>query len=122
MRRIDLPPALQSLGHFPENFAIYNEGFTILGITSIAPQQTADWLSFDPPAPFSLDPGRMQVVDVIVDFDTAPAGTTVIGVNIESNDPDESPWPGGISLTVINSGSKPEIIMKDGFEEIVSPP
>jgi len=104
MPRINIDLALQELGVLPASLAIINEGPGALEVTSIASDQAAPWLSFDPPAPFQVPSGQMRVVDVLVDFGAAPPGTTMLGIAIESDDPDESPWPGGVALTVVNQG------------------
>jgi hypothetical protein len=115
MKRIELGPALEILGYRPENFSISNRGFSQLRIISVAPIQEAPWLSFNPSSPFNLEPEETQIVEIVVDFATVPVGTTVIDIAIESNDPDENPWPGHVSLTVFNSDLG-DMIMKDGFE------
>ena len=104
MPRINVDLALQELGVLPGSFAVLNQGPAVLQVTSIGPDQAAPWLSFNPSAPFQVAAGQMQVVDVIVDFESAPVGTTQLGIVIASDDPDESPWPGGVALTVVNNG------------------
>jgi len=107
MRRINVEQALANLGHQIQSFGISNEGFSTLNVTSIAPTVATPWLSFNPPGPFSVAPGRMQVVNVVVDFDTAPVGVSNRQITIASNDPNENPYPGAISLTVNNAGLDP---------------
>jgi hypothetical protein len=119
MPRINVDLALQVLGAVPGSFAIANRGTGPLEVTSIFPDQSAPWLSFDPPAPFSVPRGQVQIVTPQVDFNSAPPGTTELGIVIESNDPDESPWPGGAAVTVINAGGNtPNIIFWNGCEPV----
>jgi len=115
MPRINVDQALWMLGAVPGSFAIANRGTGPLEVTSIYPDQAAPWLSFDPPAPFSVPRGQTRIVTPQVDFESAPPGTTELGIVIESDDPDESPWPGGVALTVINGSDN---IFRDGFEPL----
>jgi subtilisin family serine protease len=119
MPRINIDQALRLIGAVPASFAIANRGTGPLEVTSIFPDQSAPWLSFNPPAPFSVPRGQIRIVTPQVDFNSAPTGTTELGIVIESNDPDESPWPGGVALTVINAGGNtPHMIFTDGFEPV----
>ena len=114
MPRINVDRALAELGHNPRSISIRNTGFGTLNVSSIAPEQAAPWLTFNPAAPFSLSPGESRVVEVQVDFDTAPSGITELGIVISSDDPDESPFPGGVHLIVVNNGGGE--IFSDNFE------
>ncbi|MFC1605963.1 S8 family serine peptidase [Pseudomonadota bacterium] len=114
MPRINVDRALAELGQTPQNISIRNTGFGMLNVTSIAPDQAAPWLNFNPPAPFSVAPGELKVVEVQVDFSIVPTGTTEMGIIISSNDPDESPFLEGVHLIIVNNGNG--IIFSDGFE------
>jgi len=120
MRRINVDLALDQLGQAPDSFDIFNNGFGPLNVTSMAPDQAAPWLSLNAAAPFTVLPGQVKVVSIIVDFDSAPSGTTNLRIVIESNDPDESPYPDGVDLTVINTAD--DVLHADGFENIIPLP
>lgn len=81
-------------------FQVINDGTANLTVSAITPDAAAPWLAWSPPAPFTLSPGAMQFVAVTVDSTQAPAGTTSTRLLVESNDPDESPYPGGVYVNV----------------------
>jgi hypothetical protein len=81
-------------------FAIFNRGPVALNVTSIVPETPAAWISVNPAGPFTVSPWGVQEVVVFIDFDLAPAGTTVTRLLVNSDDPDESPWPGGVNISV----------------------
>ncbi len=99
--RINLEAAI---GDQRSTFGIYNNGSATLTVTSIAPESAALWISWLPEAPFDVPAGEMQVVSITIDFSLAPAGLSQTRLLVYSNDPDESPYPGGIMINV----TKPE--------------
>lgn len=101
MRRINVEQALANLGYATHSFGVSNEGFSTLNVTSIAPTVATPWLSFNPTV-FSVAPGRMQVVEVVVDFSGAPLGVTNRTIAVASNDGTEN-----VSLSVDNAGLGP---------------
>ena len=106
MSRIDLELAI---GEPRTTFGITNDGPVNLSITSIVPETPAAWISWSPVAPFDVQPGELVIVSVFVDYGLAPDGLVQTRLLVNSNDPDESPYPGGIFVNVTKaSGSEPE--------------
>lgn len=84
-----------------QDFTVYNDGAGPLVVSTIAPDTLAPWLSVYPSA-FSLLSGQTQTVRVTVDYAQAPAlQTTTVRLVVQSDDPDENPYPGGVDVTVI---------------------
>ncbi len=108
MPRINLDLAI---GEPRTTFGIFNQGPGALNISSISPQTPAPWVTWTPQAPFTVQAGELKVVTVIVDSDSAPAGASQVRLLINSNDPDESPYPDGIFVNVTAT-----TIFKNGFE------
>lgn len=101
MRRIDIEGALASLeGGITKSFSIYNDGAADLQITSIQTEQPSASVTWLPTAPVTIPPGGSWDVEVTVNFDNAPAGTSTVRLLINSNDPDENPFPNGVLVTI----------------------
>jgi len=83
-----------------QNFTIFNDGTGELSVSSIVPDSTAPWISWSPPAPFAVAPGGSRAVAVTVDYGLAPAGASSRRLLVSSDDPDESPYPGGVNINV----------------------
>jgi hypothetical protein len=84
-------------------FTIYNEATGCSGdllVDSISLEATAPWINWEPGAPFEVPPGRSQAITVSVDFSLAPSGLSTRRLFVNSNDSDESPYPGGIDIIV----------------------
>jgi hypothetical protein len=92
------PPADAGLN--ARSFVIYNDGGQPLSVTSMALDIATSWIEWEPQAPFTVPAGGSQIVHVYVDFPQAPAGTTSRRILVQSNDPDESPYPGGVNLSI----------------------
>jgi len=87
-------------------FTIYNDGGSVLEITSIVPETPAPWISIYPQAPFSIQAGQSQEVIVTVDMELAPlCGETTTRLIVRSNDPDENPYPTGVDIVVTGEGT-----------------
>ncbi len=97
----------------PDSFNVSNTGTHNLTIASIVPESSAPWLSTSPTAPFVIAPGAVLPVRVSVNYALAPAGTSVRRLLVNSNDPDESPYPDGVNVTVNAAGteSPPQIVI-----------
>jgi subtilisin family serine protease len=106
--RVNLGRAIESLGQ-SKSFTIFNEGNATLNVTSIVADASAPWISLTPPAPFTVPPGGAQVVAVAVDPALAPVGQSTRRLLVVSDDADESPYPGGVSITVTNVDTRPQI-------------
>jgi len=87
------PPAEQQ-------FTIHNDGNGVLSVTSITPETSAPWISILTPTPFDVSPGSSKPVSVRVDFSQAPTGQRTTRLLVNSNDPDESPFPNGVNIVV----------------------
>jgi subtilisin family serine protease len=106
--RVNLGRAIESLGQ-SRSFTIFNEGNGTLNVTSIVADASAPWISLTPPAPFTVPAGGAQVVAVAIDPALAPAGHSTRRLLVGSDDADESPYPGGVSITVTNIDTRPQI-------------
>jgi len=106
--RVNLGRAIESLGQ-SRSFTIFNEGNAYLNVTSIVADASAPWISLTPPAPFTVAPGAAQIVSVGIDPALAPAGVSTRRLLVASDDADESPYPGGVSITVTNIDTRPLI-------------
>jgi subtilisin family serine protease len=104
--RINLARAIEGLGQ-SGSFTIYNDGNAPLNVTSMSLDVATPWLSWSPPAPFTIGPGSVQIVSVLAEPAAAPFGQTTRRLIVSSNDPDESPYPGGVSVTVNKSDDRP---------------
>jgi hypothetical protein len=96
------PPLEAAAGH---SFLIYNDGGTALTVSSMSLDTATSWIHWAPQAPFTVAPGASQEVLVYADFGQAPAGQTTRRLLVQSNDPDESPYPGGVNLVISRTGS-----------------
>jgi len=97
------------------SLTIYNDGNGQLDIDDIALSSPASWISWNPSAPFSIEPGGTRQLMVTVDSSLVPdsdAGRTLL---IQSNDPNESPFPDGVRL-VIERGGDGDTIFVDRFQ------
>lgn len=84
-----------------QKFTIQNLGASTLSVTGIALDQFGPWIEWSSPAlPFHVGPGASQDVLVFVDYNAAPPETTVRRLRINSNDPDENPYPTGVDVWV----------------------
>jgi hypothetical protein len=97
--------SLLSGGTSGQAFTIYNDGNGTLSVTSMQLQTAGSWIQWSPQAPFDIAPGGSRQVTVNVDPGTAPAGSSTRRLLVSSNDPDESPYPGGVDIVV--NGSAP---------------
>ncbi len=78
-------------------FTIYNEGNADLVINAIAPETAAPWLSVLTTTPFTIRPNSSKTVPVQITA-SAPNGSVRLLVN--SNDPDENPYPNGVNIEI----------------------
>ena len=99
-----LPPAAGDAGH---SFFIYNDGGGTLTVSSLSLDTATSWIHWAPQAPFTIAPGKSQEVLVFVDFAQAPEGQTTRRLVVQSNDPDESPYPGGVYLVIWKPSTTP---------------
>ena len=97
MPRINLDLAI---GEPRTTFGVFNDGPGVLTISSITTDTPAPWISWTPQAPFNIQPGQLKVVRVDIDFASAPSGALQTRLLINSNDPNESPYPGGVFVNV----------------------
>jgi len=106
--RVNLGRAIETL---PQNasFTIFNDGNAPLNVISIASESVAPWLSWSPDAPFLIDPGIAQVVAISVNPALAPLGESTRRLLVMSSDSDESPYPGGVFITVTNIDPRPAL-------------
>lgn len=82
------------------SFRIYNDGDSTLTVGSISLDEPADWISWSPQSPFDVPPDSFRSITVFVDCSLAPVGSTTRKLVVRSNDPDEDPYPGDITIQV----------------------
>lgn len=111
----DSGPPIPAEAAAGRSFLIFNDGDSPLTVSSMSLDTAASWIEWEPQAPFTLAPGASQEVLVFVDFGLAPPGQSTRRLLVQSNDPDESPYPGGVNLVILES-SPAGLIFKDGFE------
>jgi len=111
MPRINLDLAV---GQPRTTFGIFNDGPAMLSISSIALETPAPWVSWAPQAPFDIQAGGLQVIRIMIDYASAPAGASQSRLLINSNDPEDPILPGGVFVNVTASGN---ILFLDGFED-----
>jgi subtilisin family serine protease len=83
-----------------DTFTIYNQGSGTLTITNM--QACASWMTLNPTSPPSFDiaPGGSQGVTVTVNWNNVPGTGDSCTIQVYSNDPDENPYPGGVTVSV----------------------
>ncbi len=97
--RADVAALLAGTGS-GQSFTIFNDGTAPLSVTSLQLQTAGPWIQWTPGAPFTVPAGGSQQVTVTVDASAAPAGSSTRRLLVSSNDPDESPYPGGVDIVV----------------------
>jgi hypothetical protein len=105
-------PSEADAGRF---FVIFNDGDSPLMVSSLSLDTATLWIEWEPQAPFTIAPGASQEVLVFADFGQAPPGQTTRRLLVQSNDPDESPYPAGVNLVIPGIGLA-DLIFQDGFE------
>jgi M6 family metalloprotease-like protein len=86
-------------GDAAKSFTVFNDGTATLNVTGVSLDSSAGWVSWGPQS-FSVPAGGQQAVDVTVNFGSAPSGQSTRRLLVSSNDPDESPYPNGVNLTM----------------------
>jgi len=81
-------------------FRIYNDGGSTLNIDTLALDQATTWITWSPKAPFDIPAHSYRTVTVFADCSHAPTGQTTRHFTVESNDPDEDPYPDGVTVQV----------------------
>ena len=87
-----------------QNFTVFNDGSTLLEVSNIATQTAAPWINIAPNT-LGVNLGDSKDVSVSVDYALAPVGSTISTIQLVSNDPDKSPYPGGVQVTVMTADS-----------------
>lgn len=100
-------PAGTDAGMNARSFWIYNDGGQPLSVTSMALDVATPWIEWEPQAPFTVPAGGSQEVHVYIGLSQAPAGTTNRRILVQSSDADESPYPGGVFLSITRPSAQP---------------
>ncbi len=98
--RINVNAALGPLSGGSKVFTIWNDGTSVLSVSSIQLQLAASWITWSPQAPFDVPPGGSRQVTVTVNVASAPPGQSSHRLLVASNDPNESPYPNGVFVVV----------------------
>jgi subtilisin family serine protease len=114
LKRINVDTALTDFS-VNQSITISNQGGSALTITSLTTNTQSPWITWSVTAPFSIPAGSSQSVIINVDFNNAPSGLSTSRLLIESNDSDESPYPGGININV-NKATVVDVIFVGGFD------
>ncbi|MGA9574921.1 MAG: reprolysin-like metallopeptidase, partial [Lysobacterales bacterium] len=88
-----------------EFFTIFNDGGSELSVTALDLESPADWITYSPGAPFTVPPGGSRLVSVAVDFIGAPEGVSSNRLLVYSNDADENPYPGAVTININKAGT-----------------
>jgi hypothetical protein len=105
--RPELP--LWTAGDAGRSFLIFNDGTSALTVTALSLDTATPWIHWAPQPPFTVAPGASQEVLVYVDLGQVPAGQTSRRLLVQSNDPDESPYPGAVNLSITTFGATPAL-------------
>jgi hypothetical protein len=103
-----------AIGQPRTTFGIFNDGPEMLTISSIIPEAAAPWISWTPEPPFDIQAGELQVISIIIDYASAPGGASQSRLLINSNDPENPIYPGGVFVNVTASDDR---LFFDGFED-----
>ncbi len=87
-------------------FTVYNDGTDTLNISKIDKQGNADWLSFLPAAPFSIEPGKSLSVTVNVNPALAGSGFKSENLRVHSDDPDQNVYAVSVNIASGTSGTE----------------
>jgi M6 family metalloprotease-like protein len=87
-------------------FTVFNDGNADLVVSSITPETSAPWITVNPSS-FVVIPNSSQSVGVTVDYSLVPQGSSTTKLRVNSNDPDENPYPNGITINVTSSNPIP---------------
>ncbi|MBI4556610.1 MAG: hypothetical protein HY706_03435, partial [Candidatus Hydrogenedentes bacterium] len=81
---------------------VHNDGSGNLTVTSVVLEDLAPWISWAFATPFEVSSHSLRELMISVDLSKAPIGKTTTRLLIQSDDLDESPYPGGVSIAVNN--------------------
>ncbi|MBZ0258515.1 S8 family serine peptidase, partial [bacterium] len=83
-----------------QSFRVYNDGQGTLNVSTMNFDVDSEWITLDPSAPFDVQPGENQKVNVNIDFGSAPVGAFSRRVQVFNNDTDQTknPYPNGVYL------------------------
>lgn len=90
-------------------FMVLNQGAGLLNVTNIVPEHGSSWLQTDITT-FTVAGHSSQLVIVSLDLTGVDAGTYIDKLLIYSDDPDESPYPHGVYVTLEIPNNAPYII------------
>ncbi len=96
--RINLGRAIDNLTFSGKTFAIYNDGQSILTVSSVTAEAGSNWLSFRPTGPLTIGAGGYQKIYVEVDCNSCGVSDRLM---VYSDDPNDSPYPNGVFVNVV---------------------
>ncbi len=96
-----------------EGFTFSNTGTADLIVQAPEPLSPAPWLSFGASFPLTIPPGRQVFVPVAVDFSQVPSGSSTVELEVISNDPTRSPFPGGLTVTA----ARDSVTLEEALDE-----
>jgi hypothetical protein len=97
----------RTTGAAGQSFVIFNDGTAPLTVGAMSLDTAASWIAWEPQAPFTIAPGKSQEVLVFADLGQIPPGPTARRLLVQSDDLDESPYPGGVDLVISEPGGSP---------------
>jgi hypothetical protein len=92
-------------------FDVFNDGAGPLTVSSMSLDISSAWLTWEP-ASFTVQPGGSQRVYVFANYQSMPPTSTTRRLLVNSNDPDESPYPNAVFLTTGTGSSLPGAFSK----------
>jgi len=114
LKRINVDLALNEFGS-SQLITITNEGGSDLVINDLSLDSPAAWISWSSSTPIIIPAASSKNLSIIVDFNLAPDGLSSRRLLVSSNDSNESPYPGGVTLNV-NKSAQTDMIFLSGFE------
>ncbi len=98
--------ARETIESVAQGFVIKNEGAGTLRISSMVAQDSSPWLSFAAVSapllpPFDIPACASKGIQVSASIDGLAAGTYQDRILVHSDDPDESPYPSGVNVTLV---------------------
>jgi C1A family cysteine protease len=111
--RIDCDDSNSNLGSFDSNyrcqaisdlkktqsFSIFNDGNGELAVSSISAEPVVNWLKVEPNT-VTVPAGQSRTIAVTVDYSLVPETAQSTRLKVSSNDPDENPYPNGVTINV----------------------
>ena len=94
--RVNLGRAIEKIGCSGSMLLIHNDGEASLEVTDVT---TPTWVTLSPAPPYTIPGGSRMAVCVTADSNACIDESLAGQIDIFSNDPNQSPYPGGVQVT-----------------------